>query len=115
MSDPKPLPGRRDVCRQCRSEIRWAKTLAGVNGRGGKSMPLDPYPNPEGNVAVRAIASGRLVARVLGKGETHDTFTEQRAMPHFATCLKSETNDLIAGVESLLADAVIDREQETTS
>lgn len=50
-------------------------------------MPLDPYENPAGNVAARVLASSRqLVARVLGKDETHDTTTEIRAMPHAATC-----------------------------
>lgn len=98
---PKTLPGRLGVCKVCRARIVWAVTSAGPNGRGGKPMPLDAVPNDAGNVAVRAHMAGRLVARVLGKDETHDPLLEQLAMPHFATCGK----DLVPEIEAFLADA----------
>lgn len=79
------LPGRRAVCGRCKRPIVWAVTLAGANGPGGKAMPLDPLEAADGNTAVRTTGS-RLVARVLGKDETHDSSTELLAMPHFATC-----------------------------
>ena len=103
--EPRKLPGRHAVCRVCRVEIRWAVTVASANGRGGRPMPLDAYENPDGNVAVRPALNGRLVARVLGKDETHDRVTELRAMPHFPTCEKSQADDLIGGVEQLLEQA----------
>jgi hypothetical protein len=80
------LPGRRAKCSRCGEVIVFARTLASPSGRGGKAMPLDLAANPEGNVAVRETSPGRLVARVLGKDETHDATVEVRAMPHFATC-----------------------------
>jgi hypothetical protein len=69
----------------------WARTLATESGAGGKAMPLDPFEDPAGNVAVRAVNDrGGLVALVLRKDETHDTFTELRAMPHAATCTPAD-------------------------
>ncbi len=48
-------------------------------------MPLDPQPNPLGNVAAYKDASGRIQARVLKKGEVPASH-ERVYMPHFATC-----------------------------
>ena len=73
-------------CDLCGARIVFARTLASETGTGGKRMPLDPEPNPDGNVAVRRLDRRRLVARVLGKGESHDIYAEQLYMPHFATC-----------------------------
>lgn len=70
-------------------------------GRGGKPMPLDPDPNPAGNVAVRPARKGQLIARVLKKDEDHDHRAEVRAMPHAATC---GANPAVAGRK--LADDV---------
>lgn len=86
MTTAKQLPGQVAKCGRCGADIVWARTVAGPNGPGGKPMPLDPTPHPEGNVAVRKAAPGRLLARVLGKDETPDLTVEQLAMPHFATC-----------------------------
>lgn len=81
------FPGRRYPCTACRAPIVFARTLRSESGAGGKMMPLDLSPNPEGNVAVRITSSrGTMVARVLGKDEDHDHYAEYRAMPHFATC-----------------------------
>ncbi len=87
MTTPRKIDGRRAVCRYCQQPIVFATTLAGANGRGGKPMPLDPTPHPDGNVAVRRTSPGHIVARVLGKDDTLDTTIEVRAMPHFATCV----------------------------
>lgn len=76
----------RTTCEGCRCELVWAMTVAGPNGRGGKLMPLDPLENLAGNVAVTTPHRGRLLARVLTKGETFDRPHEYAAMPHFASC-----------------------------
>lgn len=76
----------RTTCEGCRRELVWAMTVAGPNGRGGKLMPLDPLEDLAGNVAVTAPHRGRLLARVLTKGETFDRPHEYAAMTHFASC-----------------------------
>lgn len=73
-------------CEGCGNEIVWAVTVAGPNGRGGKLMPLDPHENLAGNVAVTAPHRGRLLARVLTKGEDFDRPFEHAGMTHFASC-----------------------------
>ena len=80
------------TCRVCKAPIMFARTLASETGKGGNPMPLDPEPNDEGNVAVRQTGPGRYVARVLKKGESHDTYTEKLHMPHFATCAGNARN-----------------------
>lgn len=83
----RKIPGRASSCGHCQAPIVWARTLATESGAGGKAMPLDPLEDLAGNVAVRPVNDrGGLVARVLRKDETHDTFAELRAMPHAATC-----------------------------
>lgn len=83
----RPLPGDVVPCEDCKAPIVWAVTLAGPNGRGGKAMPLDHLEDIRfGNTAVRAGHGSRLLARVLGKDETHDAPLEYLAVPHFATC-----------------------------
>lgn len=82
-----PIDGTaHSTCEGCAGELVWAVTVAGPNGRGGKLMPLDPVENLAGNVAVTAPHRGRLLARVLTKGEAFDRPHEYAAMPHFATC-----------------------------
>ncbi|HEX7277897.1 MAG TPA: hypothetical protein VF244_11025 [Acidimicrobiales bacterium] len=58
------------ACRSCNAPVRWIKTVA------GKAMPLDPAPNPDGNVV---IEDG--VARVVGPEAEGE-----RWMTHWATC-----------------------------
>lgn len=104
---PSTIPGRRARCSRCKAPIVWARTMLSETGRGGKAMPLDPDPNPAGNVAVRPQRKGELIARVLKKGEDHDHQVEVRAMPHAATC---GANPAVAGrrladdVEEFLRD-----------
>lgn len=73
---PDKIRGRRARCNRCKAPIVWARTVAGENGPGGKAIPLDPEPNPDGNLAVREQRRGELLARVLKKDEEHDHMTE---------------------------------------
>lgn len=100
---PKALSRQITTCKRCKAPIVWARTVASETGPGGRPMPLDPYPNPEGNVAVRAAIGGRLLARVLTKDEDHDHRAEQRAMPHAATCGVEAGRQLADDVEAFLA------------
>jgi hypothetical protein len=86
-------------CTRCKKPIVFARTMAAPSGTGGKAMPLDLYPDPDGNVAVRDTGRGHLVCRVLGKDEDHDRQVEQRAMPHFATCGVEQGKQLADDVE----------------
>lgn len=78
------LRGPQAACGYCGHLIVWARHVAGGHGRS-RSMPLNPYPDPAGNVAVFNPSHTQLTARVLTKGEHPQTF-EKLAMPHFATC-----------------------------
>lgn len=68
-----PVPQARHVCRYCHRPVMWTRTAA-----RNKLMPLDPEPNPAGNVELTtagAVVHGQpplLVAELY--------------MPHFATC-----------------------------
>lgn len=83
---PRALPAEAQPCGRCGASIVWARTAARSSGPGGKAMPLDAVEDLGGNVAVTPGAAGRLVARVLPKGETPARPAEYQAMPHFATC-----------------------------
>lgn len=48
-------------------------------------MPLNPRPDPAGNVAAYRDGTGRWCARVLHKDEQPAGW-QRRYMPHFATC-----------------------------
>lgn len=81
----KRFTGRVRKCALCGRSLVFALTVATERGTGGKWMPIDLAPNPEGRVAVRD--TGRtLLARPLAADETHDTTTEVLATPHPATC-----------------------------
>jgi hypothetical protein len=69
----------RPICRHCRRRVIWAVT------ERTRPIPLDPNPNPDGNVALSEPSPGRRLARVLTSGE-QPTSVECRYMPHFATC-----------------------------
>lgn len=64
--------------RSCRGEMIFAMT------GGGKTMPLDSTPNPDGNVAVYRHEDGYLSCRVVTDGVLKPG--ERMYMPHFATC-----------------------------
>lgn len=82
------LPGRVQVCDWCKDEFVFARTVASERGRGGKAMPLNVVPDPDGRVAVNVEDPHHLRARALAKDETHDVHTEVLATPHFATCTR---------------------------
>lgn len=91
------LPGRVQTCNRCKAPFVFARTVATERGKGGKPMPIDLVPRPDGNVAVRIDEGRWLYARVLAKDETHDLHTEVLCMPHFATCgTKKHTDELAA-------------------
>lgn len=63
-----------NACRSCGAAIKWASTP------GGKPMPLDAKPNPDGNVILRgghALVMGSQLG--LFDGET-------LYASHFVTC-----------------------------
>lgn len=114
-STPRRIPGRAATCARCRAPIVWARALATQSGAGGKAMPLDPVEDPAGNVACRPVNDrGGLVARVLLADETPDSFTELRAMPHFATC-PGEPGKPNPRLPDDVADLAAHRERRRTS
>jgi hypothetical protein len=62
-------------CKYCGAPLRWVETFEG--GR----MPLDPEPNPGGNVY---MLDGR--ARVLTSADRESALPPTRWMPHAASC-----------------------------
>lgn len=72
------------ICRACGKPIIFA-VVGNKEARRPSRMPLDPQPDPEGNVAVYRDASRRLTGRVLGKDDAPLGY-ERLMMPHFATC-----------------------------
>jgi hypothetical protein len=66
-------------CHHCRATVRWATTEA------GKQQPLDPEPDPRGNVAARLGEGPGWWARVP-TAERPKTDMERWFMPHAATC-----------------------------
>ena len=84
------MPRRLAVCRECGKPVVFAR----VSNKAGKPpgrMPLNPDPDPAGNVAVYRDVAGALVARVVGKGGPCLGY-ERLMMPHFATCEKRDTS-----------------------
>lgn len=67
----------------CGAPIAWAR----VRTKAGKwsPMPLDPEPNPAGNVAAYIDHRRVLIGRTLGKDGQAEPF-EKRYVSHFATC-----------------------------
>lgn len=66
-------------CSKCGRQIAWVRTETNQKG-----MPIDPDPNPAGNVSVRYEA-GKLTAHVFLRSEKRPSGTTV-FMPHFATC-----------------------------
>lgn len=82
-------------CRRCGRPITWAASES-----TGRMMPIDPNPNPGGNVAlIRPGERLNVVARVLG-GEllaaAKANGTELH-LTHFTTCPKREKAKAKAG------------------
>lgn len=68
---------------RCGVDVRWVLT------EGGKRMPLDLEPDPEGNV-YRVLVDGKPRARVLGGGDHRPPDGTVMFRPHWATCPDSE-------------------------
>jgi len=60
--EPADLDMQRRKCNHCHAPILWARTT------GGRLMPIDADPHPDGNVLVDD-AGGHLVAGVLGANQ----------------------------------------------
>lgn len=73
----------RAECEYCSEPIAFVITAR------ARLMPVDPAPNPEGNVAVMRDAGGRLISRVVSRGNPCQPW-ETLYMPHFATCLERQ-------------------------
>lgn len=71
--EPKEQP--RSRCKGCNQPIIWRQSLA-----SGKMMPIDPDPDPEGNV----ILSGIDGFRTLRSDEDRRGMTIYQS--HFTTC-----------------------------
>ena len=76
-----PTP-RQVTCRRCGRPVIFA-VVSNKQGKPHSRMPLDPKPDPGGNVAVMQDVTGTLVGRVLGKSAALGYETVH--MPHFPT------------------------------
>jgi hypothetical protein len=77
------VPSPRKVrCTRCGKPVIFA-VVSNKRGEPRKRMPLDPSPDPGGNVAVMQDVTGTLTGRVLGK--TVAMAYEAVHMPHFPT------------------------------
>lgn len=76
------------TCESCGERILFVVVMNNA-GRKPKRMPLNPAPDPTGNVAVRVEASGTRIGRVLGKDQKAVS-PEILYTPHFATCSHPE-------------------------
>lgn len=68
----------RGQCKSCGASILWVKTL------GGRAMPLDAEPVPDGNVVVHNKTC--VVLTKEQQGDTDLKGTGPRYQSHFATC-----------------------------
>lgn len=66
-------------CRSCQAPIRFART------KNGKPMPLDPEPDPVGNVVIDANGTAH-VAATADQRSLAEHMGWPLYMPHHATC-----------------------------
>ena len=69
---------RLSECRTCQAPIRFVKLAS------GKAMPVNPQPNPEGNVAARLVGGG-LHGHVISRDHPAPK-VGHRFVAHYATC-----------------------------
>lgn len=78
------MSGTTVPCRRCGGTLRFIRT------REGKAMPVEPVPNPDGNVAALKTSRGRYIdAHVIRPDEDRDALAAggySVFMPHFAVC-----------------------------
>ena len=67
------------VCRTCKAPVRWAATAA------GRAIPLDPEPNPDGNLWLDARGVAHNIAR-LTDDEQAEIAGDPLYIAHFVTC-----------------------------
>lgn len=65
-------------CRRCTAPIRFVALT------NGSALPVNPLPDPKGNVCARKVA-GRLRGYVISREHAADPLF-LRFMPHHATC-----------------------------
>jgi hypothetical protein len=82
MQDRAGAAMRTATCRQCRQPVLFV-VVSNKEGRPPSRMPVDPAPDPAGNVAVHKDVTGTLVGRVLGNSAPLGY--ERVHMPHFPT------------------------------
>lgn len=74
-----PLPALAE-CRDCSEPIRFVQMED-----TGRAMPVNPMPNPDGNVAAR-LAGGRLYGFVVSQDRRPGPTSPLRFVAHFAVC-----------------------------
>lgn len=76
------MTARRGRCRYCGQPVVW------VRAESGNPMPIDPMPNPRGNIIAVAAGDGGARARVLNTSMQADPAYagRDRFLPHAATC-----------------------------
>jgi len=67
-------------CRSCRMPIRWVVT------QNGKRMPLDPVPDPEGNVWIEGMENGVPKVQVALTAADVPANVPIRYVSHFVSC-----------------------------
>lgn len=84
---------RAPACRACGQPVIFALTESGAR------QPLDPDPNPDGNVLAFQDALGAWRVRSLASVEPASRHPlEKPYMPHFATCKGPAQQELPANV-----------------
>jgi hypothetical protein len=68
------------TCRHCGAPVRWVTTA-----KRGKPMPLDPEPNPEGNVILRSTDGAAVVLDIPDRDYAVE-LDETVWRAHFASC-----------------------------
>ena len=72
------------MCRRCGQAIVFA-LVTNKEGRPPSRMPLNPTPDPAGNVAVNRDVTGGLTGHVLSKGQQALGY-QRLYLPHAASC-----------------------------
>lgn len=87
-------------CRDCHQAIMFVRMED-----GGKALPIDPFPDPDGNVLARFVTPpGGLLGHVAHAGEPVPEGW-RIYMPHFASCpARQHPNNPTKPVESAPAE-----------
>lgn len=70
-------------CKSCGSPVRWARSKS-----SGKNLPLDPEPNPNGNLGIVEAQHppGSSMALPVVAVNPTKALTNYRYLSHFVTC-----------------------------